>query len=416
MGIQATFDLGEARQKGLDFPVALWEKYQPRIQDFVGLSEVKKVMRGLLRRPRPVNLLFVGEPGTGKTVMAMKLAEQLPAAYHHIRAQSCDVDTLDRIWERCQYIPAVGDWHLVHVDEADGMTDKAQLQLLSRMDGTACLRPVFGGGFERGEPPRIIYVFTCNGRYEQGRLKPPQQLLPRFVSRCIVLNFEAVPLRDAAEYLAAIWRKEKGPRGIPIEYFEQLASGVGMRDALNRVDTALLSPPTPKQIKQMLEEGTPDGVCVHEDEHNWRGFLCAPDAAGMTDLLRPARLARGKTMPEIVEEAKNDARTLVTADAKFLEYMSVTRPDNTTRCGGCSWGVVIVGDKRDLRRAEIAQGVKVSGRFVPWRAAGLANLCVTVSASGRVRINSLTRCQYCEEQYPLPWQLEEETSGKWNAA
>lgn len=251
---QERFDLGEPRQNGFDFPVTLAEKYQPRIEDFVGLVEPKRVMLGLLKNPKPCALLFVGDPGSGKTTMAMKFAEALPAAHHHIRAQSADVATLDRIWELCQYYPARGRFHVVHIDEVDGATEKAQLQLLSRMDGTSCLKPMWGGGFERGEVPPIIYIFTCNGRTVNREMKPPAELLPRFLSRCIILNFEAVSTEQIARYLSEIWRKEKGPAGVPMEYFEYLAKGMGVRDALMRLDSELLASRSQAEIKALLIE------------------------------------------------------------------------------------------------------------------------------------------------------------------
>jgi replication-associated recombination protein RarA len=271
MGTQTTIDLGEARQNGLEFPLTLAEKYQPRIKDFVGLSEPKRVMAGLLKNPKPCNLLFVGPPGAGKSVMAMKFAEQLPAIHHHVRAQSADVATLDTIWERCNYIPKPpAQWHLVHVDEMDGATDKAQLQLLSRMDGTACLRPVFGGGFERGEPHKIINIFTCNGRTIGGQMKPPGELLPRFLSRCQVLYFEPVAATELAVYLKAIWKAEKGTRGLPDEFFLDMAQGVGVRDALMRMDSELLAPRTVSQVKKLLaEKAAKKAAVVNAEAVKW---------------------------------------------------------------------------------------------------------------------------------------------------
>jgi MoxR-like ATPase len=250
---QSAFDLGEPRQNGFDFPVTLAEKYQPKVESFVGLDEPKRVMQGLLKNPKPCALLFIGDPGCGKTTMAMSFAEQLPAAHHHIRAQSADVATLDRIWEQCQYYPARGRFHVVHIDEVDGATEKAQLQLLSRMDGTSCLKPIFGGGFERGEVPPIIYIFTCNGRMVNGEMKPPAELLPRFLSRCITLYFQPVPVEQLGQYLTAVWKKETDTT-LPREYAEYLAEGMGVRDALMRLDSELLAPRSPAEIKVILAE------------------------------------------------------------------------------------------------------------------------------------------------------------------
>jgi MoxR-like ATPase len=251
---QTSFDLGETYQHGFEFPVSLAEKYQPRIENFVGLEEPKRVMLALLRNPKPCNLLFIGDPGSGKTTMAMKFAEQLPAAHHHIRAQSADVATLDRIWELCQYYPARGRFHVVHIDEVDGATEKAQLQLLSRMDGTACLRPTWGGGFERGEVPPIINIFTCNGRTVDGKMMPPPALLPKFLSRCVKLYFDGVPSDQLAAYLAAVWQNEGGPTHVPAEYFAYLAEGIGVRDALIRLDSELLAPRSLAEIRAILKD------------------------------------------------------------------------------------------------------------------------------------------------------------------
>jgi len=51
--------------------------------------------------------------------------------------------------------------------EADGMTNPAQLALLSKLDATAF-------------PPNTIFVFTCNGT---------DGLEPRFISRCRTVEF-----------------------------------------------------------------------------------------------------------------------------------------------------------------------------------------------------------------------------------
>lgn len=240
MPTQSAFDLGEPRQNSLTFPVSLVEKYQPKIENFIGLSAAKRVVGAILKKPRPWNLLFVGPPGTGKTTMGMALAEQLPAALHHHRAQSCDVATLQDTWERCQYMPAKGKFHLVLIDEADGMTEKAQLQWLSYGDSAASLRPMWGGGFERGEAPPVIWVPTCNGIGPK-HTTPPLVFEKRFLSRFLIVPFEAPSPDIVGPYLQAIWEREKGPKGMPPAYFRKIAKGIGVRDALNRLDVELLA-------------------------------------------------------------------------------------------------------------------------------------------------------------------------------
>ena len=90
----------------------------------------------------------------------MAFADELPGTLHPISSQKCDVAALDRLSDLYHYYPTRGKFHVVLVDEADQMTEKAQLQLLSRLDGTASLKPKFGGGWERGAALPIIWIFT----------------------------------------------------------------------------------------------------------------------------------------------------------------------------------------------------------------------------------------------------------------
>jgi len=79
------------------------------------------------------------------------------------------------------------DDYLVLIDEADGMTNPAQLALLSKLDATAF-------------PPTTIFVFTCNGT---------DGLEPKFISRCRTVEFSSY--RMAAEiiaFLEYVWHSE----------------------------------------------------------------------------------------------------------------------------------------------------------------------------------------------------------------
>lgn len=241
---QAEIDLGQPKQNGIDFPLSLAERYQPRhIEDFIGLDRPKQLLSNLLRKPRPCAMLFAGPPGAGKTAMAMAFAEQLPGSLHHVSAQKCDVATLDALNEKFSYSPPRGSFWICLIDEADQMTEKAQLQLLSRLDGTAALKPTFGGGFERGTPAPIIWIFTCNGR-GQDQCEPPSSFAPRFLSRCMITEFPSVEQSDLAFYLRHIWTAEGGPE-CSEQYFEYMADGVGVRDALMRLESDLLAGPRP---------------------------------------------------------------------------------------------------------------------------------------------------------------------------
>src|SRR4051812_7919475 len=127
---QSAFELGQPSQNGIEFPLSLAERYQPRrVEDFVGLERPKQLLSNLCRKPRACALLFIGPPGAGKTAMALAFAEQLPGSLHHVSAQKCDVATLDALNEKFAYCPPRGNFWVCLIDEADQMTEKAQLQL-----------------------------------------------------------------------------------------------------------------------------------------------------------------------------------------------------------------------------------------------------------------------------------------------
>jgi energy-coupling factor transporter ATP-binding protein EcfA2 len=241
-------DFGDPRQNGFTYPTPMVEKYRPRkIADFIGLEGPKRLFENLLKAPRPVAVLLVGPPGCGKTTLAMAFAEELPGTLHHISSQKCDVAALDRLNDLLAYFPSRGKFHVVKVDEADQMTDKAQLQLLSRLDGTANLKPKFGGGFEQGPAPQVIWIFTSNGRGEKGTI-PPSTFEPRFLSRCLVIPCEKPDIAEIIQFLRRIWSLEGGNASDDPSPLAETCDGV--RDALTKLEVALctgiLPTPSPK--------------------------------------------------------------------------------------------------------------------------------------------------------------------------
>ena len=138
------------RTPSFAFPQPLAEKYRTRaIHDFVGLEKPKRILGKFAANPYPSAWLFVGSSGIGKTSMALALAEMLGAELHHIPSQQCNVSAVEDVIRQCWYVPRSAGFHLVLVDEADRMSNAAQLHFLSKLDATAC-------------PPQTIFVFTCN--------------------------------------------------------------------------------------------------------------------------------------------------------------------------------------------------------------------------------------------------------------
>jgi DNA polymerase III gamma/tau subunit len=209
-------------QSALSFPSALTEKYRPRtVEAFVGLDKPKRLCSKLAEKPFESAWLFVGPSGTGKTTMALALAEMIPAELHHIPSQECNLETIERVRKTCQYVPRAGcKYHLVLVDEADQMSNAAQVSLLSKLDAT-------------NFPPHTIFVFTCNAT---------DRLEPRFLSRCRSVEFSSYGIaKDATALLEQIWASE-APANVDTPNFARIVkeSNNNIREALMKLETELL--------------------------------------------------------------------------------------------------------------------------------------------------------------------------------
>ena len=106
------------------------------------------------------------------------------------------------------------------VDEADKMSNAAQLHFLSKLDATAF-------------PPQTIFVFTCN---------TTEGLEARFLSRTRQIEFSSYGLAgDATRLLESIWQREA--INVPAPNFARIVkeSSNNIRDALMCLEIELLS-------------------------------------------------------------------------------------------------------------------------------------------------------------------------------
>ena len=204
------------------FPQPLTEKYRPtRIADFIGLERPKKILSAFCKRPTSGTWLFLGPSGLGKSTMALALANELHAELHKIPSQRCNVQSIEDTVRRCWYAPMTpGGFHVVLADEADQMTDAAQLALLSKLDST-------------DPAPNTIWIFTANDT---------ERLERRFLSRCKVLEFSSYGLAEQiAAYLDKIWHAEGGNGNAPDLARLAKESRNNVRDCLMRLEVELMA-------------------------------------------------------------------------------------------------------------------------------------------------------------------------------
>lgn len=286
---QTPFGFAEPEQNGIAFPVTLAEKYQPRkLDDLVGLEGPRRLLSNLVAAPRPCAMLFIGKPGIGKTIAGLCFAESLGGSLVHVSSQKCDVATLDALRDRFAYCPPTGNFWVCLVDEADQMSEKAQVQFLSRLDATASLVTGMGGAAVRKSQPPIIWIFTANGTGPQGII-PPSSLEKRFLSRCMVIPFEPLAEASLSEHLHCIWDRETSLHADPL-YFDFLARGGGIRESLSmmQVDLLMGAPrpvptvePVPTPPVKISAPSKVSSIEVGRYVPQWKRVIAGKDSARM---------------------------------------------------------------------------------------------------------------------------------------
>lgn len=209
---------------------SIWaQKYQPKtLDEYIFQNQVQrtKFTEMVEKQNIPGHLLFSGVQGTGKTTLADILIREMPVDvdYDVKRINASDENSVDDMRTKIKaFIQtfATGSFKIVLLDEADRLSQAAQMILRGLMDEYIdCAR----------------FILTCN--YDH-------KIIPPLKSRCMSYHFKSPDATDIALYVASILKQEKVKASIAtIDKFV----------AINYPDV--------RKIVQTVQQHVTDGVLV----------------------------------------------------------------------------------------------------------------------------------------------------------
>ncbi len=243
----------------------LWvEKYRPRRLDEVcGQREVIAALKGFVSRGTIPHLLFAGPPGTGKTTVALCLANELfgeeHAAENYLELNASDERGIDTIRTRVKNFARTASvsgasFKIIHLDESDNLTADAQQALRRMME---------------------LYSSTCRFILACNYLS---KIIPPIQSRCAIFRFTRMSIDDMVGRLAYISKQEgfDVSRDV-LEEIAQISEG-DLRRAINLLQALLSTTATPSV----------------EDVHHLAGYVSPSKVKEIIELvLRERDLKKG---------------------------------------------------------------------------------------------------------------------------
>lgn len=167
---------------------SIWnEKYRPNdLTTFIGNEQLKQIISQYINNNDPINMLFYGPPGSGKTTLAKLIVNNIECDYLFLNAS--DERGIDTIRDKVQGFASSASFKpikIIILDEADFLTIQAQASLRNIIET-----------YSR----TTRFILTCN--YLERIIDPLQ-------SRCQVLKITPPSKKEVAKHVAVILDKEE---------------------------------------------------------------------------------------------------------------------------------------------------------------------------------------------------------------
>lgn len=201
--------------------VPLAERMRPqKLSEVVGQDEIigeGKILTEIVRKGEPVNLIFWGPPGTGKTTLARIMAKEFEADFVEISAVTAGKKDVEAVVERAKVNWNLGTRTVLFVDEIHRFNKAQQDAFLPHVESGLIT---------------LIGATTENPSFE---------VISPLLSRSRVVVVSALSKDAIIEVLKRAIKEEKAGKKVTKEALELLAelSGGDARSALGDLELAL---------------------------------------------------------------------------------------------------------------------------------------------------------------------------------